>query len=135
MPRMRIPDELHMLRGSFRPDRHGDPNLKATTEEPDDWTAPDFLDEAAGSEWRRIVDLYATHKIITQAHLMPLAAYCVLSSKLIRAPESFTSSDHAQLRGYASTFGFTPVDSDRISVAKEPPRRFAKLESRFETVS
>jgi phage terminase small subunit len=124
-----LPDEFHILNGSFRSDRHGDPEVKATTSEPDDWTAPDFLDEAAGSEWRRIVELYANRKIITKAHLMPLAAYCVLSSKLTRTPETFTSSDHAQLRGYASTFGFTPVDSDRISVPKEQSSRFANLEA------
>ncbi len=61
---------------------------------------------------------------------MPLAAYCVLASKLGKAPESFTSADHAQLRGYAATFGFTPVDSDRISVKENKERlaaRFANI--------
>lgn len=122
MPRRRLPDELLISKGTFRADRHRDPEHKATVEQPEDWTAPAFLDEPASIEWTRIVDLYAKRKVITKAHLMPLAAYCVLTSKLARTPESFTSADHAQLRGYASTFGFTPVDSDRISMPKENDR-------------
>ena len=133
MPRVRLPDELLLSKGTFRSDRHGDPERKATVEQPEDWSAPDFLDESANAEWVRIVDLYAHRNIITKAHLMPLAAYCVLASKLTRTPESFTSADHAQLRGYASTFGFTPVDSDRISLpqAKSESERFADLGPRF----
>jgi hypothetical protein len=129
MPRRRIPDELLLSKGTFRVDRHGDPQQKAKVERPEDWSPPQFLDEAGSAEWTRIVDLYAQRNIITKAHLMPLAAYCVLASKLTRTPESFTSADHAQLRGYASTFGFTPVDSDRISVPKENDRfrKFADI--------
>lgn len=85
---------------------------------PEDWSPPAFLDQAASGEWIRIVDIYGHRKAISKAHLMPLAAYCVLASKLTRTPDSFTSADHAQLRGYASTFGLTPVDSDRLVVPK-----------------
>lgn len=133
MPRRRLPDELLKSKGTFRADRHGDPALKAVVEPPEDWSPPQFLDDAASAEWARIVDLYAKRKVITKAHLMPLAAYCVLTSKLTRTPESFTSADHAQLRGYASTFGFTPVDSDRISLTQDKPEseRFADLGPRF----
>lgn len=127
MPRRRLPDKLLISQGTFRSDRHGDPALKAVVDEPQDWTPPEFLDETASSEWERIVELYADRKIITKAHLMPLAAYCVLVSKLSSAPKSFTSADHAQLRGYAATFGFTPVDSDRISVKESK----AQLAERF----
>ncbi len=133
MPRRRTPDELLLAKGTFRSDRHGDPERKAKVQQPEDWSAPQFLDESASTEWDRIVDLYASRSIITKAHLMPLAAYCVLASKLSRTPESFTSADHAQLRGYASTFGFTPVDSDRITLPHDIPEseRFADLGPRF----
>ena len=128
MPRRRIPDELLQIKGTFRKDRHGDPDCKAKVEKPENWNVPEFLDDAGATEWQRIVDLYAHRKIITKAHLMPLAAYCVLASKLVREPKSFTSADHAQLRGYASTFGFTPVDSDKINVRKEiDNERFANI--------
>jgi phage terminase small subunit len=130
MPRRRLPDELLISKGTFRADRHGEPERKAKVELPEDWSPPQFLDEAGRAEWTRIVDLYARREIITKAHLMPLAAYCVLASKLTRTPESFTSADHAQLRGYASTFGFTPVDSDRITVKQtkdELAERFANI--------
>ena len=122
MPRRRLLDELLKSKGTFRSDRHGDPERKAKVEPPEDWSPPKFLDEAGRVEWVRIVDLYSKRKVITKAHLMPLAAYCVLTSKLTRTSESFTSADHAQLRGYASTFGFTPVDSVRISVPKANDR-------------
>ena len=130
MPRRRLPDELLLSKGTFRVDRHGDPQQKAKVERPEDWSPPQFLDEAASAEWNRVVDLYAQQKVITKAHLMPLAAYCVLASKLTRTPESFTSADHAQLRGYASTFGFTPVDSHRITISAakdELTERFADI--------
>ncbi len=127
-----MPDELLISKGTFRSDRHGDPDRKAKVEEPENWDTPEFLDDAGADEWQRIVDLYAHRRIITKAHLMPLAAYCVLASKLVREPRSFTSADHAQLRGYASTFGFTPVDSDKITVPDDTTgeERFARLRAR-----
>ncbi len=127
-----MPDEVLMAKGTFRSDRHGDPDKKAKVEGPETWDAPEFLDDAGADEWQRIVDLYAHRGIITKAHLMPLAAYCVLASKLVREPRSFTSADHAQLRGYASTFGFTPVDSDKITVVDDTTsdERFARLRAR-----
>ena len=116
-----------LVKGTFRRDRHGDPNQKAKVEIPESWNAPEFLDEAAVIEWDRIVDLYARLNIITQAHLKPLVAYCVLASKLTRNPEAFTGADHSQLRAYAASFGFTPVDSDRITVLTDKSDRFANL--------
>jgi phage terminase small subunit len=129
MPRQRLPDALHLSKGTFRADRHGDVAEKPRIEPPEDWSAPAFLDQSASREWDRIVSIYAERKIITKAHMMPLAAYCVLTSKLAREPESFTSADHAQLRGYASTFGFTPVDSDRLVIPKDDSwrHRFADI--------
>ena len=75
MPRARIPDRVHAIKGSYRLDRHGDPSEKFRAEPIEDWSAPDFLDQEVGEEWDRIVKLYAHESIITKAHLMPLAAY------------------------------------------------------------
>ena len=130
MPSRRLPDELLKPKRTIRTDRHGDPKHKIKVEPPKDWSPPQFLDEVASAEGNRIVDLYAQRKVITKAPLMPLAAYCVLASKLARTPESFTSADHAQLRGYASTFGFTPVDPHRITISTakdELTERFADI--------
>jgi len=55
MPRPRKPDELHLIQGTYRRDRHGDPATKPKYNGPVEGP-PDYFDEAQRAAWYELVD-------------------------------------------------------------------------------
>ena len=90
------PPELHVMDGTYRPDRHGPRPAKPTNcpELPDDLvdveagetpSCPTFLDEAAQLEWLRVV---AELQAVGMVHALDrslLAAHCQLWSRYTAA--------------------------------------------------
>jgi len=123
----RVPDHIHLLRGTFKPSRHGNPEDKITPPQaiPD---CPPELDNVARAEWKRVTELLSEHGVITLLDRAILAAYCALWSRFIRDPESFSAASHAQLRLVAGELCCSPSGRARISVpAKSKANRFADL--------
>lgn len=115
MANSRQPDNVLKMRGTYRKDRHGDPDTKPewSEEEPE---MPDFLDEYARAEWERVL-ADAPVGVITKTDRMVLAQYCMLCSKFASQKHEFNSTDHTQLKLIAQQLGFTPSTRGKIGGA------------------
>lgn len=104
----RVPDNILKLRGTYRPDRHGEEENKPTVDErlPE---APIWLNELAVDEWRRVTRVLDEADVLRATDMVVLAAYCNAYSKLIMRGMDFTATDLCQLRGLCNDLGLTPV--------------------------
>src|SRR3990172_10771338 len=93
MANPRIPDNIHALRGTLKPHRHGDPasKMQVTQGVPE---APEFLQGEALVEWHRIIALIEGY--VTEAERVVLTQYCILWARLAAAPDRFTTAQHTQ---------------------------------------
>jgi len=67
MANKRKPDNVHLLSGTHRKDRHGDPREKPKVAGSITATPPEWLPEAAKVEWKRVVKLMAESGVLTSA--------------------------------------------------------------------
>jgi len=133
MPRPRIPDNVHLLKGTFQPVRHG--NSEEKPQLPEKMPSPPrFLGEEARKEWRRVCRVMKGYGVITEMDRSLLTQYCTLWQKLADSwegkagldgePILMSASDHAQLRGIGNDLGAGAVARSKIKVTKpkEPPK-------------
>ena len=119
MANHRKPDNVLQLAGTYRPDRHGDPDTKPewSEEAPE---MPDYLDDLARAEWERVMrDTPAG--VLTKTDGIVLAQFCLMVSKMIQSctdPDVvFCAADHTQLRLIQQELGFTPSSRGKIGGA------------------
>jgi len=130
MANPRKPDNVHRLNGTYKPDRHGDPDTKPewSEEAPE---MPDYLDDLGRAEWERVMrDTPAG--VLTKTDVTILTQYCLLVSRLIAWAKfriecsediemgkllAFTAADHTQLRLIQQELGFTPSSRGKIGGA------------------
>jgi hypothetical protein len=130
MPRPRKPAHLKIISGTARKDREAPPPVKLATLDavPD---PPEWLNERAANEWRRVAPILVANKLLTEAGLGPLAMLCAVTGALARtwaageAPKSSLIEAH---RGLVGDFGLTPAGAARIRHSHEgqQPNRFAR---------
>ena len=122
MAQSRKPDNVHRLNGTYRADKHGDPDTKP------DWSTdvpvmPDYLDEYAQEEWNRVME-DAPEGVLTKTDMIILAQYCVMVSAMVQSclgDSVFLAADHTQLRLIQQELGFTPISRGKIGgTAKKP---------------
>lgn len=108
------PDNVLKLAGTYRKDRHGDPDAKPAWSD-DAPEMPEFLDDDdyAQKEWLRVLR-DAPPGVITKTDCMVFAQYCMLCSKLAEQKHKFTSADHTQLKLIQQQLGFTPATRGKI---------------------
>ena len=123
MSNRRLPDKVHVLRGTFRPHRHGEreapPLLPPVTLEPPPW-----LPALGQVEWRRVVQVLAPAEILTEGDHALLLIYCGLWMQIQQATEQSLPVDPplaAQLRLCAAELGLTP--SSRARLGATLPRK------------
>lgn len=114
MANKRKPDGLHVVNGTYRADRHGDPTEKPEIAELTSLDAPDFLTAEGRTEWSRITRLFETTGILKESMVVTLSAYCNLAGKLKRNPDTFTAAEYTQLRLLAGEFGLTPASEGNL---------------------
>ena len=114
MPAKRLSDNVHKLKGTFRKDRHGDPNLKIEFDEPDGYPAPDYLPDSAKQEWFRITNLYKGTGVIAEPDFAVLAGYCQLIGSMQDHPDKVKMATHAQLTRYANILGFGALNRQSV---------------------
>jgi len=114
MANKRKPDNVHLLSGTHRKDRHGDPREKPKVAGSITATPPEWLPEAAKVEWKRVVKLMAESGVLTSADTSTLCQYCMLFSELQTDQEEFPAARHTQLRLCAVELGLTPSARSRI---------------------
>ena len=151
------PLQLHVLDGTFRPDRHGAaaaaaPELEKVTRLPN---APAFLGAVGKREWRRIGQELLDKEVLTKADMATFAAYCASLDRAIGAeralqlagsytlmtPQGFEQArpevsiarqSWAEVRKFAQEFGITP--SSRTRVRPAPSKPAAKSDSPWDQV-
>ncbi len=123
MGHKRKPDNIHLLTGTFRKDRHGDPKkkLKVSAKFP---TQPKWLTKNAKAEWARIKKIMEKSGVITMGDATVLIQYCLLYSEMKDLKEEFPAAKHAQLRVAAAELGLTPVARSKITVIKDDDNEF-----------
>jgi len=123
MSNQRKPNNLHLLEGTFRKHRHGDPNkkIKVGAEFP---VQPKWLPKDAKAEWQRIKKVMEKSSVIISSDASTLAQYCLLFSEMKKLKENFPAAKHTQLRSCASELGLTPVARSKIAVPKDDDEEF-----------
>lgn len=123
MANARQPDNLHLLKGTYRKDRHGDPKkkLKVNTEFPE---CPAWMPSNAKREWARIKKVMNASGVITLGDATILSQYCILVAELEIEQTEFSGAKHTQLRMCAIELGLTPVARSKITVPQEEDNEF-----------
>jgi len=143
MPRARLPESVHKLRGTKYRDRRKPSEVAAGRPK-----QPDHLSEEAKREWRRLIPLLEQRGTLSKADSAVLALYCETHARWLQAKrevaenglmiestvldssgEQVTSrkpnpalkvAENAErsLRGYLKEFGMTPSSRERVRPAK-----------------
>lgn len=139
-----VPASIHKLKGTYRPDRHGgEPEVESVLPDP-----PDYLDDVAQAEWRRIAPELHKAGILSKLDIVVLEMYCSIYSRWRYAEKKIhTRKTHAkavttaengymmqstwltvssrcvkQLKDLSTEFGLTPVSRARMKMKKEDER-------------
>lgn len=141
--RPRKPDEVHILEGTFRPDRHGDPSASVVADgEP---TPPRHLKGEALAFWKDTVPGLVTRKVAAACDSAALACMCdwwARHRKYCRALDRMKSTDRrlyqmtilagiawSNFDKIACRFGLTPGDRTKLRTPAnegKPPRVMAR---------
>lgn len=118
MANARKPDNVHLLSGTHRKDRHGSPDekLKVEIKTPD---APEWLSAMALVEWGRICKVLENSGLLSAADVAVLAMYCELWSEFQKDPVEFTGAKYTQLRLCLVELGLTPKARSQITIGKQ----------------
>jgi phage terminase small subunit len=98
MAARRTPDNVHKLKGTFRPDRHA--KNTAERELPaQGYPQPlAYLKADALAVWREVEAVMSVCNLYTQADAAKLARYCCIEAEFRADPAAFPSAKLAQLR-------------------------------------
>jgi P27 family predicted phage terminase small subunit len=79
--RKALPDNMHVLQGTHRKDRHGG-NVAVTIVNPD---PPEGLPEVAAGEWLRIAPILSKYRLLSDLDLTALEMYCRVYARWLDA--------------------------------------------------
>lgn len=135
-----MPTAMKKARGTYRRDRVAKNEMNPPVAMPG---IPDWLDEEARAEWRRVAPMLEELGVLTEADRMALAAYCAAASLAIHATRQYrleglmpkpqrgskmtrvhplvkvAQEARAQALRIGVEFGLTPAARTRVSAA--PP--------------
>ena len=144
--RPRTPTRVLQLRGTHRPDRHGEladeiQFVPITALPP----APGFFDEMATFEWGRVGPDLVEKKLLTEADMAAFTMYCLSVSRvvaaerliardgmMIKTPQGFMQAHPAiaisrqcgaEVRKFAQEFGMTPSARTRVRTVVAEPKK------------
>lgn len=107
MANKRLPDNVHKMKGTLQPCRHGKaedkPNIVIKPP-----SAPSMLSTGAKREWTRVCKVLAKANVLAETDRVTLAQYCELYAEFAEDPREFTAAKHTQLRLLNVELGFTP---------------------------
>lgn len=123
MPQKQKPDNIHLLQGTYRKDRHGEPDKKprVRSEIPD---APEFLTDEARKEWDYTVEKLEKAGLLTGADKVILSQFCMLAAEFARDGYDFNAAKHTQLRMCQIELGMTPSARSKITVKDDDGEDF-----------
>ena len=132
------PLELKVLHGTDRADRRPANPVKVA---PKKVSCPKWLDKIASKEWRRIVKLLYSLKLVTELDVAALASYCNSYSLLQKAQEEIdargliitttegnliqnpavgiVNTQKKMINTFCSKFGLSPSDRSRLEIPQD----------------
>lgn len=114
MANVRLPDNVHKLKGTYRKHRHGDPGEKPEWDEGPPNIPPAVAENPlALEEWQRALR-DAPPGVINKTNRAVLAQFALMAARFYADPDSFNASDHTQLRLIQQELGFTPLSRGKI---------------------
>jgi P27 family predicted phage terminase small subunit len=136
------PSKVLQMRGTFRRDRHGDPEsephfdtLKALP------PAPGFFDDVALYEWQRVGAELIAKELLTEVDLAAFTMYCLNVARVVAAekainadgltvlsPQGFKAHPAVaiarqcgiEVRKFSQEFGLTPSARTRVRTPEKP---------------
>lgn len=141
--RPRTPTRVLQMRGTHRPDRHGqpedEPQFEVLTELP---PAPGFFSDMARFEWHRVGPELVELQLLNSVSITAFGLYClnvaraVAAEKVIqehgmtiKTPQGFEQARPevaimrqagAEVRKFMQEFGMTPSSATRVRVPDKP---------------
>jgi phage terminase small subunit len=108
-------DKVHQLNGTYRKDRHGNPEdkLDFKIEVPD---IPSNLQGSAIKVWNKAIAELEPLGILTQMDGCLLGIFCELMGVHLDDPDGLTAAQNNQVRLIASEYGFTPGSRSKLSM-------------------
>ena len=145
------PQALKKMQGTYRPDRDGGTTLAGST------TPPNWLSQAAKTEWRRVAKRLAEAGLLTWGDRALLAAYCQAYARWKQAEQELegkpltfetdkgyvgknplltvaNEARDAMIRA-AKEFGMTPVARSRLNVGGSTEKEQTLADLLFEAVN
>ena len=115
MANKQAPDNVHLLKGTYRKDRHGDPDKKpkiAAKLGP----APALLNDIARAEWDKKGKMLEKAGLLSGVDETIFAQYCMLYAEFSEQGYDFPGTKHTQLRMCQMELGMTPASRSKITV-------------------
>jgi P27 family predicted phage terminase small subunit len=138
------PTRVLQMRGTFRKDRHGNPDtepaFELVTEMP---PPPGFLDDVAVMEWKRVGPELVEKQLLTVADLAAFTLYCLNVARVVEAERMIlrdgittwspggmkahpavliARQSGAEVRKFAQEFGLTPSARTRVKARRRSRR-------------
>lgn len=130
----REPTESHLVRGSFRADRHGDRTVDLQAALPD---PPAWLNEAARQHWHELGPKLVEAGLLVPAFQITFALLCTTLAELIEVKQlaaaqpsiafgkvhplrRFEGQLAERLLMICKQFGMTPASIGRVTRARQP---------------
>lgn len=134
MANTRLPDNVHRLKGTFQPSRHGNPDEKPQLPEKAP-SCPAWVGEEGRKKWRHLCRSLKGMGVLADIDQGLLLQYCTLWEKLVLTAKGeivdedgnrvwFTAADHAAMHRIGCELGIGAVSRSKIKISKpkEPPK-------------
>ena len=125
MGRPRKPTSIHLVKGTYRPDRHGPRPAARPVPEGQLGTRPRYLKGRAAKLWDQVA---AFAWWLSEVDSYKLGMWCTLQAEFEYAPEKMIASRITQLRAVGGDLGIDPAARARLGIIgrKTPEKPIGK---------
>ena len=120
MAARRTPDNVHKLKGTFRPDRHAKNTAERELPAPGYPQPLAYLKSDALAVWREVEAVMSACNLYTQADAAKLARYCCIEAEFRAAPCEFPAAKLTQLRLMERDLYLDPEARAKIGAGGKP---------------
>ncbi len=105
------PRAIHVVRGTFRKDRHGE---RPAATPNDAVEKPAYVTGRAGRIWKARAPGLTSIGVLQKHDVEMFSVWCILMAEFEESPSMMNAARIGQLRGLAASFGMTPSDRARL---------------------